>query len=233
MLNVFFNDIVFQRILVYNGQWKSMTLINKYAHSKVNFLMKSIWCHTYCPESIMNAFITKCNSLQHMDFTNCEYLTDEVVQFVYAKFKKIQKIIMNYCPNISNQVYQNKPDSTDICVYGCWRINEPDVSNTPYDVVEFQLNALNHIDEGGFDKMLLFVSEPYRLSIFNHFHQYDDTMFRSLISLTHYNIQLLIQSEESQNAMLLVSTLDDLSFVWVLCKESGLWNTTYIAPSNL
>ena len=141
-------------------------------------------------------------------------MTDSTITMLYTA-TKIRTLHIYYCQNVTKGIYADKPCNVSLNVYGCWKINEPDTSLTPMSVVDFQMNALNHINEAGYEKFLSFVSDNHRLVVLKDFNGLGETVFQEFVSQTRFSKRYLYLT--NHNSIVCIRTPSNKCYHWLMC----------------
>lgn len=185
----------------------------------------------HSPKIIVQSLITKLPYVEVLVLFKNKHTDDSLVQNIYTSCKHLKYLYLDYCNNISSDIFLNKPDSLCISLYGCWRTQNPDTHKSPEEIVEIQMWCFQYINDGGYDKLLEFVSEYYQYVFMNSLKRGEmeaitnSSSFSILSSLQHFN-----------NAIVQIESIDNKNrskkFRWILNKIDDKWFTTYILGVN-
>ena len=150
-----------------------------------------------------------------------------LVSELYRTCTNLKYLYLDYCDKITSNIFINKPRDVHISCYGCWRTQHPDTTKKPEDVVEIQMWCLQYVHDGGYDKLLEFVSEYHQLVFLNSLKRRE---MESLIDSSSFSI--ISTSQYLDASAVQIQNIDRSNctkrFEWILNKINDQWLTTTI-----
>ena len=226
MENIVKYSNIFDNIFKYFGKWRILRSINK-THEK--YVLKCIDILIFlqdCPKHIIQTVSRKCFNVEMIYLFKSRYADYDVVQHIYQNCASLKELCLDYCSNVTTGIYRNKPENVKLDTHGCWRLHSPSENMKPESVVELQIIAFQHIEEGGYDKLLQFVSEKHEYVFMNNLKEND---FYSLINSMSFSINVNFMNE--YDTLIYVYNKDQFSttcFQWIMHKYNNCWMTEYI-----
>ena len=227
MENIVKYSNIFNNIFNCFGKWKILRSINKtyetYALKHVDIL---IFLQD-CPKHIIDTVSQKCSNVEAIYLFKSRYTDDEVVQQIYRNCVCLKELCLDYCSNVTTAIYRNKPSHVKLDIHGCWRLHSPSENMRPESVVELQMLAFQNIEDGGYDKLLQFVSEKHEYVFMNNLKEND---FYSLINSVSFSMDISFTSEH--DTLVYLNNEDRFSnlscFQWIMHKYDNYWMTEHI-----
>ena len=231
METVLRNENSFRLLFTFLERWKSLRCLNSHCNRNITKYILLLKISENSPKIIIQTLINKLPYIEVLILFKNQQTDDSLVQNIYRTCKKLKYLSLDYCNNISSEIFLNKPDILCISMYGCWRIQNPDTHKTPEDIVEIQMWCFQYINDGGYDKLLEFVSEYYQFVFLNSLKRGEmeaitnSSSFSIMSSLQHFNNAIVqIESTDNKNC--------SKKFRWILNKIDDKWFTTYILGLN-
>ena len=227
MENVFKNNNTFRIVYNFLGRWKSLRCLNTHCKKNIEKYILVLNISENSPQIIIQNLINNLSYIEVLVLFKNKQTDDSLVHKIYSTCKKLKYLYLDYCNNISSDIFQNKPHNLCISVYGCWKTQKPDKNKSPEDVVEIQMWCLQYLHEGGYDKMLEFVSLYYQYVFINTLQRVE---MESIMNSSSFSILTCFQ--HFNNAIVQVENFDNTKcskrFQWVLNRIDEIWYTTNI-----
>ena len=231
MHDVFMNSTLLSVILSFIGNWKTIRLMNKKTDKNVTKKINKLIINEKCHKDTIKTLIKRCLNVQIINLCKNDNIDDSVVRIVYESCKNLKFLCLDYCSRITSFVYFIKPTQVFLSIYGCWRIHKPSKSIDPEHIVVIQLKALQFIEEGGYEKVLEFVSDHYHYVFMNHLKE------KEFLSLTKSSEFLLFHKDIHNNSCTIeILNIDfnkeEYIFQWCLHRIENMWMTRFIKVIN-
>ena len=221
------NNNTFRLVCTFTGKWKPIRCLNRYCKDKITDYIFVLYFSEYAPKHIIQTLSNKLYSTQIIVLFKNKYTNDSLVSELYRTCTNLKYLYLDYCDKITSNIFINKPQDLQISCYGCWRTQHPDTTKKPEDVVEIQMWCFQYIHDGGYAKMLEFVSEYYHFVFMNSLKRQE---VESLMNSSSFSIQSVscyryvsivqIQNIDTSNCV--------KRFEWILNRINDHWLTTNI-----
>ena len=222
MENIVKYSNIFDNIFKYFGKWRILRSINRTYEKYVSKCVDILIFLQDCPKHIIHTVSRKCFNVEMIFLFKSRYTDNDVVQYIYHNCDYLKELCLDYCSNVTTAIYKNKPSNVKLHINGCWRLHSPSENMRPESVVELQMMAFQNIEDGGYEKLLQFVSEKHEYVFMNNLKEND---FYSLKNSISYSINVSFMNEHDT---LVYVYNKDTCFQWILHKYNNCWMTEYI-----
>ena len=227
MNSILKNNNTFRFLCCFTGQWKPIRCLNRYCKDKITEYIFVLYFSECAPKHIIQTVSSKMCSTQIIVLFKNKHTDDSLVRALYRTCTNLKYLYVDYCEKITSTIFTDKPKDLCISCYGCWRTQHPDTVKIPQDVVEIQMWCFQYIYDGGYAKLLEFVSEYYHFVFMSSLKRQE---IESLMNSSSFSIQSI--SCYRYVSIVQIENIDTSNgvkrFEWILNKINDHWLTTRI-----